>query len=101
MLPEPPTGRETYCQRCAPKRRVYVRFKLTNSWCCQFLEPDVKTSAGRHLTFASAAKVRELYDRSGCDKKLEDRQALEHAIEIGNGAMWIEITEDQYRKLKR
>lgn len=77
-----------------------MHFMLARGWYCEFLEKDLKTSAGRRLTFASAAKVRELYDRFGCDKKLEDRQALEYGIENGKGSIWIELTENQYQKLK-
>ena len=32
---------------------------------------------------------------------LEGRQALEYAIETGHGGVWLELTEPQYRKLKR
>ena len=77
-----------------------MHFMAMNGWCCQFLESDLKTSAGRRLTFKDAAKLREMYDRFGTDKKLEDRQALEYGIETGRGSIWIELTDEQYRKLK-
>lgn len=77
-----------------------MHFMLNSGWNCQFLDPDLKTSAGRRLTFKDAAKLRERYDRLGCDKKLEDRQALEYGIENGGGSIWIELTDEQYRKLR-
>jgi hypothetical protein len=52
------------------------------------------------LQSKDAAKLREMYDRFGMGKKLEERQALEYAIECGRGSIWIELTEQQYRKLK-
>ena len=104
ILPEPDRPGERLCPRCEdqrkPRRRVYVHFILSNSWYCQFLEPDLKTSAGKRLTFATPEKVRLLHERFGCDKKLEDKQALEYAIQQGRGSIWIELTEEQYRKLK-
>jgi hypothetical protein len=78
-----------------------MHFMLAHGWSCQFLEADLKTSAGRRLTFADAAKVREMFDRFACNKQLEDREAVEHGIEAGRGAIWIELTDEQYRKLKQ
>jgi hypothetical protein len=31
---------------------------------------------------------------------LETQQALEHAIENGRGGIYLQLTEEQYRKLK-
>jgi hypothetical protein len=85
----------------ASRRRVYMHFMLTNGWYCQFLEEDLKTPLPRKLTFAGPEKIREMYDRFGIDKKLEDRSALEYGINIGRGSVWLSLTSDQYRKLKR
>ena len=52
------------------------------------------------LTFRDAAKIRELFDRFAAEKKLEDRQALDYAIENGRGSIWLNLTDDQYAKLK-
>ncbi|WP_260738183.1 hypothetical protein [Tunturiibacter lichenicola] len=70
-------------------------------WYCQFLEADLKTSLPRKLTFASPGKIREMYDRFGIDKKLEDRSALEYGINIGRGSVWLSLTPEQFLKLKR
>ena len=72
-----------------------------HGWFCQFLEPDLKTSLPRKLTFKGPEKVREMYDRFGTEKKLEDRQGLEYGINQGRGSMWLSLTPDQYSKLKR
>jgi hypothetical protein len=73
---------------------------LRDGWYCQFLEADLRTALPTKLTFRSPAKIRELYDRFAADKKLEDRQALEYAIENGRGSIWLTLTEAQYIKLK-
>jgi hypothetical protein len=71
-------------------------------WFCQFLEPDLKTALPRKLTFASPGKIREMYDRFGIDKKLEDRSALEYGITTTRrGSVWLSLTHEQYKKLKR
>jgi hypothetical protein len=69
-------------------------------WFCQFLEADLKTSLPKKLTFAHADKIRELARRGeACD--LESKQALEHAIEVGRGGIYLRLTPEQYAKLRR
>jgi hypothetical protein len=77
-----------------------MHFMLRDGWHCQFLEIDLKTALPKQLTFSSPTKIRELYDRFAADKKLEDRQALEYAIEKGRGSIWLNLTQEQYIKLK-
>jgi hypothetical protein len=74
---------------------------LRGGWHVQFLEEDLKTPLRRRLNFAGPEKIREIYDRLGVDKKLEDRSALEYGISIGRGSIWISLTEEQYLKVKR
>jgi hypothetical protein len=101
FLAAPHTGRETYCARCAPKRKVYFYFMLLNGWHCQFLEPDLKTSAAGPLILTSPEKIMELARRGGAAMKLEDVQAIEYGISMGRGSVWLNLTDEQYRKLKR
>ena len=39
-------------------------------------------------------------ERGGYSMHLEGRQALERAINAGRGGVWLELTEEQYAKLK-
>jgi hypothetical protein len=95
-------GGERYCDRCAaeraPRHKIYMHFMLTGGWFCQFLEQDLKTPLPRKLIFAGPEKIREIYDRFGIDKKLEDRSALEYGIDIGRGSVWLSLTPEQYGK---
>jgi hypothetical protein len=104
-IPPPEKPGEQLCQRCkqanAPRRRVYMSFMLRQDWFCQFLEADCKTPLPRKLTFQDPAKIIELAERGGYGKSLEDRQWLEHAIEMGRGGIWLELAEEQYGKLLR
>jgi hypothetical protein len=75
-------------------------FQNRKGWQCQFLEEDLKTPLPRRITFDSHEKIREMARRGGATLNLETLHALNHAIEIGRGGVWLELTEVQYGKLK-
>jgi len=76
-------------------------FFHSDTWRVQFLEADLKTPLPRTLAFRDASKVREMFDRFGDRKMLENRQALEHAVNNRNGGLWPDLTNEQYAQLKR
>jgi hypothetical protein len=80
--------------------RVYMSFMSRNGWHCQFLEEDLKTSLSKKLAFLSQDRMIELARRGGAVLNLETEQAIRHGIEIGRGGIWLNLTEEQYRKLK-
>ena len=45
-------------------------------------------------------KLFEIAESGGYRLNLEGRQAMQRAIELGRGGIWLELTEEQYRKLK-
>jgi hypothetical protein len=81
------------------KHRVYLSFMRSQGWYCQFLEPDLKTSLPRTFTFASEDKLRELVERGGGMVDSESRNMVDHAIEMGRGGVYLNLTAEQYRKL--
>jgi hypothetical protein len=83
-----------------PRHRVYMSFQCRYGWHCQFLEQDLKTPLPRKLHFTSPDKVIELVERGGGLSNLESRQALDQAIEIGRGGVFLSLTAEQYAKLK-
>ena len=96
---------ERLCERCAkerqkPRHKVYMHYMLRDGWYCQFLESDLKTPLRRKLAFADSDKILELAHRGGASLILEDRHAIAHGIEIGRGGIWLNLTDEQYRKLK-
>ena len=101
----PWSGRETLCDKCEeerkPKRKVYMHFMQKNGWYCQFLEEDLKTPLPCKLSLDDPAKIIELARRGGAPMKLEDKQAIEYGIENGRGSVWLNLTPEQYQKLKR
>jgi hypothetical protein len=80
--------------------RVYMSFMLRHGWHCQFLEEDLKTSLPKKLAFLSQDMILELARPGGAVLNLEAEQAIHHGINIGRGGVWLNLTEDQYRKLK-
>lgn len=60
----------------------------------------MKTSLPRKLLFASSDKVVELVERGGGITDQECRLMLDQAIVKGRGGIFLELTVDQYAKLK-
>lgn len=80
-------------------RRVYAFFMCREGWHVQFLEPDLRTPIHKHLRFTAPAKIMELAERGGADLSLDSRAALEHGIQIGRGGFYLNLTDEQYRRL--
>jgi hypothetical protein len=102
-LSAPHTTGEQLCTKCRGERkrhRVYMSFMFRNGWLCQFLEEDLKTSLPRKVILCSQEKVREMARRGGAAMSLDVLQALDHGIEIGRGGIWLELSDEQYQKLR-
>lgn len=76
-----------------------MNLMLSDGWFCQFLEEDCRIPLRRKLTFANPEKIWELAQRGGALQNLEAKQGLEYGIQIGRGAVWLEVALEQYRKL--
>ena len=78
-----------------------MSFQFRNGWHCQFLEADLKTSLPKRLHFASPDKIIELVQRGGGIADQEGRLMLNQAIETGRGGVFLNLTPEQYSKLRR
>ena len=78
---------------------MYASFQCRKGWQISFLESDLKTSLRKHLTFAGEHKLIELAEHGNANLNLESRAAIQHGIEIGRGGIWLELSEEQYRRL--
>jgi hypothetical protein len=67
----------------------------------QFLEADLKTPLPNTFTFAAPEKIKELARRGAAWGTSEARQMPEHAKETGRGGVYLRLTPEQYRKLRR
>jgi hypothetical protein len=77
-----------------------MSFMQRQGWRCQFLEEDLKTPLPKKLAFLSQEMIFQLARRGGANLNLEAEQAIQHGINIGRGGVWLNLSEDQYRKLK-
>ena len=77
-----------------------MHFMLQGGWFCQFLEEDLKNSLPRKVRLSDPAKIIEMAEKGGAAMLLEDRRALEYGIAQGRGSVWLNLTPEQYRKLK-
>lgn len=77
---------------------MYYMFR--NAWTCQFLEEDLKTPLPRRFSFRSPEKIRAIVEKVGNFADLQDRQALDYGLGIGRGGVWLQLNEEQYRRLK-
>lgn len=49
---------------------------------------------------SSQERLFEIAERGRHRLTQEERQALQHGIDMGRGGIWLELTEEQYRRLK-
>lgn len=78
-----------------------MRYTLRDGvWVCEFLESDLRTRIGRTRRFSGSYKVRELIERTETKFGLEGEQAIDHGIASGLGGLYLDLSEEQYRKLK-
>jgi hypothetical protein len=74
---------------------------LRSIWFCQFLEADLKTSLPRKVTLRDEKKLFEMVERGGVHLSPAERFSIQKAMEAGRGGIWLELSEEQYAKLKR
>lgn len=81
--------------------RVYMRFEVTGQiWICDFVESDQVGATLRTLRVGAADKIREMAQRGGALRNLESRQMLEYGISSGRGGVTLNLTPEQYARLK-
>lgn len=79
--------------------RVYMRFEWLAGWRVTFLDGDKVLP--RTLLFQSEEKLTEMAERGGAMKNLANRQGLEHAIRLGRGGLYLELSYLQFTTLQR
>jgi hypothetical protein len=70
------------------------------AWHVAFLEAVCKTSLRRKLSFAIPEKILDMARRGGAELTSATRCDLETAIRTGRGGVWLNLTPDQYARLK-
>ena len=72
-----------------------------HGWQYQFLEANLKTPLPKRLHVTSPEKVVELVKRGGGLPDQESRLMLNQAIAMGRGGVFLNLTDEQYEKLRR
>jgi hypothetical protein len=81
--------------------RVYMRFERRQHWHVSFVEAGLENELPRKLTFTPPGKILELARRGEAWGTLENRQAIERAIQAGSGGCYLLLTPEQYARLRR
>ena len=77
-----------------------MQFRFRQGWFCEFLEEDGKTRLPRTVILADERKLVELVKRGGFTLNISGRQEIEDAIRKKRGGVWLELTAEQYAKLR-
>jgi len=85
----------------AKRHRVYMSFvRNKKGWYCRFHQDDLaKTPITRKFVFSSAEKIHEAARRGNGLIDMESRDALNEAVTVGRGGVWLHLTDDQYSAL--
>lgn len=97
-LPQSQAPATKQCEQCVGKHHVYMEFFRCFGWHCRFYVAGQRRLPTR-LTFRDATRIREKAERGNARSDKAAREALDLAIEIGSGGIWLRLTDDQYRAL--
>ena len=68
-------------------------------WRVTFLDRDLRTALPRTILIQDEQKIIDMARRGGADWTSADRETVEFAIRQGKGAVWLNLTPEQYGKL--
>ena len=92
-------------QLAAPQPRrhkVLMSFRYWNAWDVIFFDTDrMRTALPRRARFNSDEALIEFAQRAGGIKMSEDRQILDMMIQRETGEITLNLTDEQYTKLRR
>jgi hypothetical protein len=78
-----------------------MHFMVYEGWYCQFLEANLTTSLPKKLTIRNQQKLLQMAERGMPNMTNEERQRMQRDIANGRGGIWLDLSEEQYLKLKR
>ena len=86
-----------------PRRhKVLMSFRYWNAWDVIFFDTDrMRTALPRRARFNSDEALIEFAQRAGGIKMSEDRQILDMMIQRKTGEITLNLTDEQYTKLRR
>ncbi len=88
--------------RAGRRQRVYMSFvrAAAGGWHCRFHMDDLaRTPISRRFVFRCQDKIAETARRGHGLTGLESRQALDEAVALGRGGIWLELDAAQLQTL--
>ena len=82
-------------------KRVFLQVSFRQGWFCEFLEEDRRTPLPRTECLLMSESCFELVKRGGFTLNISGRQEIEEAIRKKRGGVWLELTPEQYAKLRQ
>ena len=84
------------------KHQVLMSFRYWNAWDVIFFNTDrMRTALPRKARFRTDEALIEFTRRAGGPKTLEDKNILAMMIQKKSGEITLELTDEQYDKLRR
>jgi hypothetical protein len=78
-----------------------LRFRYDQGvWCCDFLDPDSKLPVGRQRRLQTADAIRTMVNRTHTPLGGPRKATFDNALENGMGELVLEVTGEQFIKLK-
>lgn len=82
-------------------KRVFLQFSFRQGWFCEFMEEDRQTRLPHTVMLPDERKLFELVKRGGFTLNISGRREIEEAIRKKRGGVWLELTPEQYAKLRQ
>ena len=84
------------------RHKVLMSFRYWNAWDVIFFNTDrMRTALPRKARFSTDEALIEFARRAGGCRTLEDKKILDMMIKRKSGEITLELTEEQYAKLRR
>ena len=94
-------GGPRLCDRCLSSRQVLLRFRYDQCfWYCDFLDPKSKIPVGRQRRFETADTIRSMVAKTHTALGGTKKVMFERSLSIGAGELLLDITGEQFIKLK-
>ena|ERR1039458_5379071 len=92
-LPQPHSPGRKRCASCVGTHRIYMVFFRRSRWHCRFVTEEQKVRLPKWLIFSDASDIYETASRGGGLTSEAARKALDLAIEVGKGGIWLNLND--------
>jgi len=95
------TGQSTDDKDAGSTHRICMSLVFTDGWHCRFHAADIcKTPISKMFSFHGKEKIYEMVRRGHGIATPEAFEALDQAVAVGRGQVWLELSDAQYQALR-